>query len=256
MAQLSVDVDWGLIAKLRDHEIEEARVLHRALVPEEPLRAGPLEVASLFRPADCVGGDFLDYFCLSDGRVGLYVGDVVGKGLPAALYAALAVGTLRGIHKTGQRPSAVLALLNSRLRTRALRGRYCAVQYALFDHATRQLCFANAGLPGPLHLSARGCNEPRSGGLPSGLFDGSDYAEHRLELQPGDSVLFFTDGVTDARNTQDEEFGLEGLLEVCSRLRSNSAAALLEEISAAVDEFAGNRAQHDDMAAVMLRLRP
>src|SRR5712692_326209 len=101
MPQASAEVDWSLVAKLREYEMEEARALQLALLPEGPLCADPFEVASRFRPTAWVGGDFLDYFRLSDACVGLYVGDVSGKGLSAAFYAAFAVGTLRGIHKTG-----------------------------------------------------------------------------------------------------------------------------------------------------------
>jgi sigma-B regulation protein RsbU (phosphoserine phosphatase) len=95
-----------------------------------------------------VRGDYLDYFALSDGKIGLYVGDVSGKGLPAALYAALAVGTLRGIHKTGMLPSRLLSLLNQRLLLRGIPGRHSAIQYAVFDPATSTIQIASAGMAG------------------------------------------------------------------------------------------------------------
>lgn len=104
------------------------------------------------RTFDEVGGDFLDYFLLSDGMLGIYVCDVVGKGLPAALYAALAAGTLRSIKKTGEEPSAVLELFNKRLLVRPVPVRYCASQYAVFDPRTLELRLGNAGLPLSLHL--------------------------------------------------------------------------------------------------------
>jgi stage II sporulation SpoE-like protein len=106
------------IGKLREEELEEARSLQSVMLPAESLRAGKVSISHAFQPMAEVGGDFLDYFELTDGCVGLYVGDVSGKGLPAAMYAALAVGTLRGVHKTGQSPGDVLSTLNRRLLIR------------------------------------------------------------------------------------------------------------------------------------------
>src|SRR5271165_7629081 len=97
------------IFKLREQELEEARAIQGVMQPSQPLLAENVMISHEFQPAAEVGGDYLDYFFMSDGTIGLYVGDVSGKGLPAALYAALAIGTLRGIHKTGQRPGRVLS---------------------------------------------------------------------------------------------------------------------------------------------------
>ena len=124
--------------KQRQAELDEARLIQSSMLPEKSLRAGEVTVSHEFHPVDEVGGDFLDYFELSDGTVGLYLGDVSGKGLAAAMYAALAVGTLRGVHKTGQSPSAVLGLLNKRLLLRSLPRRHTAMQYAVFDPRSRR----------------------------------------------------------------------------------------------------------------------
>src|SRR5574337_1114138 len=141
------DVDSTSLEKVREYEIEEARNIQQAMVPAGPLRARGLEFACKFLPVSEVGGDFLDYFWLMDHRLACYLGDVVGKGLPAAMYAALAVGTLRGIHKTGVPTSSVLELFNERLAMRPVPRRFCSVQYAVFDPLTGELLYANAGLP-------------------------------------------------------------------------------------------------------------
>ena len=94
--------DSATVGKLRENELEEARVIQGAMLPSQPLHIGSVMISHEFQPVTEVGGDYLDYFELSDGNIGLYVGDVSGKGLPAALYAALAVGTLRGVHKQGK----------------------------------------------------------------------------------------------------------------------------------------------------------
>jgi serine phosphatase RsbU (regulator of sigma subunit) len=241
------------IEQLRALEIEEARNIQQAMVCVESLRITPTEIASRFRPVKEVGGDFLDYFQLEDQRLGIYLGDVVGKGLAAAMYAALAMGTIRGIHKSGTSPTAVLALLNERLRMRVVPGRYCALQYAVFDPATLELCYANAALPRPILISPQGCREVGDGGLPSGLFAGAEYDQYSLELQPGDAVLFCTDGILEARNEEGEDFGSERVLELCAKNSAASPDTLLDRLFADVDAFTGEGAAHDDMTAIVLK---
>src|SRR5260370_37720552 len=120
----------------------------------ESLRAGAGMISHEFQPIAAVGGDYLDYFELTDGKIGLCLGDVSGKGLPAALYAALAGGTLRGVHKTGTAPHEVLATLNRRLMIRGMPRRHTAVQYAVFDPCSHDLQVASARMPGAFHLGA------------------------------------------------------------------------------------------------------
>ncbi|MBI3663564.1 MAG: PP2C family protein-serine/threonine phosphatase [Acidobacteria bacterium] len=242
------------IEQLRAFEIEEARNIQQAMVCVEPLKLHPVEIVSRFRPVAEVGGDFLDYFRLEDHRMGLYLGDVVGKGLAAAMYAALAMGTLRGIHKRGTAPTAVLELMNERLRMRVVPGRYCAVQYAVYDPATRQLSYANAALPRPILISPQGCREVGEGGLPSGLFADAQYEGYSVQLEPGEAVLFCTDGIPDARNPQGDDFGLERVLAVCESHVRADADALLDRLFAEVDAFTGDDLPHDDMTAIVLKV--
>lgn len=242
------------IEQLRIFEIEEARGIQQAMVCMETLRHDPVEIASRFRPVTEVGGDFLDYFRLQDHRLGLYLGDVVGKGLAAAMYAALAMGTMRGIHKSDTSPTAVLELLNERLRMRVVPGRYCAMQYAVYDPATQHVSYANAALPRPILISPRGCREVGEGGLPSGLFAGAQYDGYSVQLKPGEALLFCTDGVLEARNAQGDDFGSERILEVCEKNASAGAEALLDRLFAEVDTFTGEDPPHDDMTAIVLKL--
>src|SRR5260370_2064383 len=140
------------LEKLREEELEEARAIQSMMLPAESLRADAVMMSHEFQPTAAVGGDYLDYSELTDGKIGLYLGDVSGKGLPAALYAALAVGTLRGVHKTGTAPHEVLATLNRRLMIRGMPRRHTAIQYAVFDPCRHDLQVASAGIPGPFHL--------------------------------------------------------------------------------------------------------
>ncbi len=247
----ALDVD--ALRQLREAELEEARNLQRCLLPNGALRGTSLEFVSRFQPVAEVGGDFLDYFFLSDRRVGIYVGDVVGKGLSAAMYAALTVGTLRGIHKTGAPPTTVLSLLNRRMRTRAVPGRYSAVQYAVYDPTTRELWYANAGLPRPIHISAEKCSQVGEGGLPSGLFDDARYEQWNITLKPGDAVLFATDGLIEAHNAARDEFGAERMIDICRRNLAGPPDLLLDRLFEALIEFTDGKPPQDDMTAALLK---
>jgi len=124
-----------------DDHMREARLIQGSLLPTASLRDRGIEIAFRFTPYFEVGGDFVDFFRLPDGLIGLYIGDVVGKGLPATMYGALVIGILRGIHKSDIDTGMVLSLLNQRLRQRPLPGRSCATLYAVFDPSTRTLAF-------------------------------------------------------------------------------------------------------------------
>jgi phosphoserine phosphatase RsbU/P len=243
-----------VLRQLREYEIDEARSLQLAIVPAEPLRAPPVEIASRVRPVTEVGGDFLDYFLMPDGRVGFYLGDVVGKGLPAALYAALAVGTLRGFNKRKETPSSILSHFNERIRVHNLPGRFCAVQYGVFDPRTFELTFSNAALPLPVHVSRMDSRPLGDGGLPSGLFEDPVYENFSIQLHSGESVVFITDGILEACNPGNEEFGLERILEACASNSKFSAPEQLSRLLDAVDRFVESAHPQDDMTVLVLKV--
>jgi sigma-B regulation protein RsbU (phosphoserine phosphatase) len=191
---------------------------------------------------------------LPDGLIGIYIGDVVGKGLSAAMYAALVMGTLRGINKTGEDTAAVLALLNKRLLVRPVSGRYCATLYALFNPMTRQLTFSNAGLPYPFLVSQGKYTKLGEGGLPSGVFPGSVYDKHVVRLSPGDSVLFATDGLHELRNHRDEDFGWDRMGEIWSGCARKSADESLDYLFDGAKSFSCTPGQQDDITAIALRV--
>lgn len=243
--------DLAAIEKLREQELEEARIIQSAMLPSQPLHQFDIFISHEFQPVTEVGGDYLDYFVLSDGTVGLYLGDVSGKGLPAALYGALAVGTLRGIHKTGKRPGHVLSLLNERLHLRGIPGRHTAIQYAIFYPATGEMIISSAGMPGPFLLRGQDCSILQIAGIPPGLFPGVSYDEFSLQLHPGDSVLFCSDGLTDARNRHDQEFGIEGVQHLCRRHSSDAPLDLLGRAFSSLESFTSECHQWDDMTAAV-----
>ncbi|MGD0793499.1 MAG: PP2C family protein-serine/threonine phosphatase [Terriglobales bacterium] len=236
--------------------VREAKLIQSSLLPTQGLRHGSVEIAFRFIPFSEVGGDFLDFFRLPDGVIGIYLGDVVGKGLSAAMFAALVMGTLRGIHKTGTDTARVLALLNERLLQRPIPGRFCSTLYALFNPATRELIFSNAGMPLPLLVSGAACRQLGEGGLPSGMFAGATYGRHVVQLSPGDCVLFATDGLHELRNGEGVEFCASEMEEVWAQCRRESATESVDFVFDRQLAFSDGRPPHDDITAVVLKVLP
>jgi phosphoserine phosphatase RsbU/P len=232
---------------------DEARLIQDSLLPAGTLRGTGFEVAFRYKPLGEVGGDFADFFQLPDGLVGLYVGDVVGKGVTAALYAALVMGTLRGINKTGEKPDTVLELLNKRLRVRPVPGRYSSALYAMFDPATGWLEFANAGIPLPLLVSGSGCRPLGAGGLPSGMFPDATYDLYKVQLSPGDTVLFATDGLHEMQNEKEEDLSWEKLQEIWKACLCKSADESLDYLLEQSRAFSENGRRHDDVTALVVK---
>lgn len=240
----------------REQELAEARAIQMGMLPHGPLRTADVSVCYEFQPFHEVGGDFLDFFTLTDGTIGIYLGDVTGKGLPAALYAALAVGALRGVHKTGTPPDAVLSTVNRRVILRGVSPRYAAVQYGCFDPRTGILQIASAGMSGPLILSRRGYRELELRGIPPGMFPETSYESETVRLERGDSVIFLSDGFSESQNAEGEFFGMEGVQKVCEPLHENAPAEILEKMKEAAGQFSRGRAQQDDRTAAILRYLP
>jgi len=236
--------------------MREAKLIQSSLLPTQGLRHESVEIAFRFLPFSDVGGDFADIFRLPDGFIGIYLGDVVGKGLPAAMYGALVMGTQRGIHKTGTDPAAVLALLNQRLVQRSIPGRFCSTLYALFNPAMRELSFSNAGMPLPLLASGTVRRQVGEGGLPSRMFSGATYGRHVVQLGPGDRVLFATDGLHDLRNREQVEFCTSEMEQVWALCRCKSATESLDFILGRRLAFSDGNPPHDDITAVVLKVLP
>jgi serine phosphatase RsbU (regulator of sigma subunit) len=244
----------GRICADCDEHIREAKLVQSSLLPTKGLSHESVEIAFRFVPFSDVGGDFVDFFRLPDGLIGIYLGDVVGKGLSAAMYAALVTGTLRGIHKSGTDTASVLARLNERLLQRPISGRFCSTLYGLFNPATRELIFSNAGMPLPLLVSGTACRQLGEGGLPSGMFPGATYGRHVVQLRPGDSVLFATDGLHDLRNGEGVEFctaQMEAAWTQCGHKSATESADFVFDRQAA---FSNCSAPHDDITALVLKV--
>ncbi len=234
----------------------EAQLVQSSLLPSRGLCHEAVEIAFRCWPLSYVGGDFADFFLLPDGSVGLYLGDVVGKGLPAAMYGALVMGTLRGIHKSRADTALVLTLLNERLVQRPMSGRFCSTLYALFDPTTRRLTFSNAGMPLPLLISGAGCRTLGEGGFPSGMFPVATYDQHVVQLGAGDCVLFASDGLHELRNAEGAEFCTHHMEQVWAQCHDKSAAEAVDFIFDSQLAFSDGTAPDDDITAVVLKVLP
>ncbi len=242
--------------RICDDHLREAHLIQSSLIPSRTLCHRSIEIAFRFTPFFHVGGDFVDFFPLPDGLLGLYVGDVVGKGLPATMYGALVMGALRGIHKTGNNTAAVLTILNERLLQRPIPGRFCSTLYAVVDPATGTLQFSNAGLPFPLHASTSTCQPLGQGGFPSGLMPSATYDHNIIQLSQGDVVLFATDGLYESRDPHGVEFSSARMCELWAQCCGKSAEESLAFLFAGLHAFSHGHPSHDDIAAVALKILP
>ena len=236
-------------------ELRIAQDVQRALVPETSPAGSGWEASAHFRPARELGGDLYDFYDMEKGRLGVATGDVSGKGVPAALYAAFASGTVRRRARERKGPADLLERVNGTLRRRGIEGLYCTLAYALFDFAGRSVRVANSGLPYPLHYRAgSGKAEPLTvSGLPLGTFDNVEYDEVTAELAPGDAFLFFSDGITEALRGHDE-YGVKRLRRGLEAHGALPAKALGEALMADLERFVGSPAWTDDATLVVVKV--
>ena len=239
------------------NELDTAREIQRQLLPSGAKEVPGLDLAAAYVPARELGGDFYDFLPYGKGRLAFALGDVSGKGTAAALYASLPIGTVREIvvdHNGA--PAEMLALLNQRLLGARLDSRFIALLFAVYDAPTRRLTLANAGGPYPLLVRDGVVQAIRLEGVPLGLLPGIEYDEITLDLQPGDVVLFASDGILESENAEKEEFGPERLADILTGLSpEDSAGAIGEHILRATDLHSGaGIPPHDDRTLLVLRV--
>ena len=238
-----------------ERDLSLARELQGRLLPQTNPKLAHLDVAAKFVPARAIGGDLYDFIPYSMSRLGIVVGDVSGKGAPAAIYAALVSGIIRSHAPLEPAPSEMLSAVNLSLAERRIEAQFVSIIYALWDDAHRTLTVSNSGLPRPIYVHS-GKNEViEATGLPLGLFDEAEYDELEFRMKPGEMFVFFSDGILDARNRKGELFGRGRVESIVGECADKSAACVVDSLFKAVAEHSAGVETFDDQTVVAIRVR-
>jgi serine phosphatase RsbU (regulator of sigma subunit) len=235
-----------------ENELELARRIQLALLPKELPTLDQWAVAAHYQPARAVGGDFYDFIPFEDGRLGIVIGDVTGKGVPAALVMATTRSIMRAIALQGLSPGEVLRLVNNQLELDIPDLMFVTCLDAILETSTGSLCYANAGHNLPYCRSSQGLEELRALGMPLGLMSNMDYEEKEISLNPGDFLLLYSDGLIEAHNSERKMFGSQRLRSLVNRAVGNEMS-LIHNLLVELAEFTGESwDQEDDITLVML----
>jgi len=238
-----------------ERDLALARELQMRLLPQALPQLQHLELAAKFTPARAIGGDLYDFIPYSLSRLGIVIGDVSGKGAPAAIYAALVSGILRSHAPIEPGPAEMLSAVNLSLAERRIEAQFVSLIYAVWDDEHRTLLVANSGLPRPVLLHDGKNSVIEATGLPLGLFDDANYDEFRFKMKPGDMFVFFSDGILDARNRQGELFGrgrVEKIIEECG---GQSADCVVDSLFKAVAEHSAGVEAFDDQTVLAIKVK-
>src|SRR6187402_2016996 len=242
-----------------EKELRFAQRVQMALLPTElPRPLDDVDVAARIEPARELGGDLYDFLMPDPTVLAVAVGDVSGKGAPAALYGGFVAELVRSRTMRRRfspelfRVSGVLQAMNTILHERQLEEYYCTLCYAFFDFTRRIVTLANSGLPYPILCSGDSCSQIELPGVPLGSFAGVTYDEIELEMRPNDVLVFCTDGIFESSDERGSEFGARRACEVVARHRDDSARVIVDAMFDAVMEFRGGAAQTDDMTVVVV----
>jgi phosphoserine phosphatase RsbU/P len=238
-----------------ERDLAMARELQFRLLPQSLPRLANLEVAARFSPARAIGGDLYDFLAYSGPRTAMVIGDVSGKGAPAAIYAALVSGILRSHAPMEPTPAEMLAAVNYSLAERQIDGQFVSLIYLLWNDESRTLEVANSGLPRPLYCHQGKTRRIEATGLPLGLFEDAEYEAFNFRAAPDDVFVFFSDGILDATNRAGELFGRTRLEKVVARAAGGSAQSIVDAIFEAAAEHASGMAPFDDQTVVAIKAR-
>jgi len=238
-----------------ERDLALARELQVRLLPQTRPKLTNLEVAARFVPARAIGGDLYDFVDYSLSRLGIIIGDVSGKGAPAAIYAALVSGILRSHAPIEPAPAEMLSAVNNSLGERRIDAQFVSIIYAVWDDAMRTLQVANSGLPRPIYSHDGKIEIIEATGLPLGLFDDAEYDEFTFRAKPGDMFVFFSDGILDARNTDGELFGRQRVEQITAESADKSADYVVDSLFEAVEKHAAGVDPFDDQTVVAIKVK-
>ena len=228
-------------------------MLPRAFPSAEERRG--VDIFATMKPAKEVGGDLYDFFAVGEHRIGFVIGDVSGKGVPAALLMGISRTLMRGAGRQGLAAHDCVTAVNRVISEEILPSMFVTVFYGIFDARTGELEYCSGGHNPPYLVRENGAVEALSeaGGVPVGVVSDFKYSSARVQLRANDTVVVYTDGVTEATDVNEEEFGEKRLEDLLARLKTRPAQAIVEETVAAVNDFAKGVPQRDDITCLALR---
>ena len=238
-----------------EKDITMAREVQLRLLPTEAPSHPHADMAVRFLPARTIGGDLYDFLDYGPNRTAIVLGDVSGKAAPAALFAALVSGIMRAAAAQAPEPAAMLGLLNDALQERKLDSQYVTMLFALWNDENQTLQVANSGAVQPVFCRAGQPLSVKAEGFPLGMFPDVTYDELSVSAQPGDAIVFVSDGILDAENEKEEMYGEERLAELLCASREMPASEIAEAILADVTRFQGTKDRFDDETIIVLRVR-
>ncbi|MFZ0773556.1 MAG: PP2C family protein-serine/threonine phosphatase [Candidatus Sulfotelmatobacter sp.] len=241
------------VARLEVHEqeLQRAREIQQSLLPKEIPQLPGIAVATAWRPARAVGGDYFDVLRLDANRLAVCIADVSGKGVSAALLMANVQASLRASVRDLDSPARVCGIVNGMLRESIAANKFVTFFCGVLDAHTRTFRYCNAGHPYPILVSAGVAHTLDDGGAVLGVFPSWNYQDSTVNLKSGDRLLLFTDGISEAEDAQGEEFGVERVAAFGKAHAASSAAELNQQLLAQVSDFCGAQFQ-DDATLVVL----
>lgn len=260
LAKLHTEIGQGRARRLAEaaeqREVTEALRIQQRLLPHDIPELEGWKLAVSWKPASGVGGDCFDTIRFGQSRLALSIADVVGKGIPAALLMSNLQAAVRAFATETTEPGPLCQQVNRILCGNIAEGRFISFCYCLFDAASGSLAYSNAGHFLPIVVRRDGSVERLGlGGPVLGVIPDARYEQSVVALAPGDRLILFTDGLTEARNDEDEEFGEERLIDAAVQHRLCDAHDLRARLAAAVDQFTGGRL-HDDATLMVLASEP
>jgi sigma-B regulation protein RsbU (phosphoserine phosphatase) len=238
-----------------ERDLAMARELQFRLLPQVRPKLDNLEIAAKFSPARAIGGDLYDFLSYSNSRTAIAIGDISGKGAPAAIYAALVSGILRSHAPMEPAPAEMLAAVNYSLAERRIEGQFVSLIYAVWDDVNSTLQVSNSGLPRPVYCHKGKTQLIEATGLPLGLFDDAEYDEFTFQAEPEDVFVFFSDGILDATNKAGDLFGRTRLEKVIAECSGNSAESMVKSIFKAAADHASGVETFDDETVVAIKVK-
>jgi sigma-B regulation protein RsbU (phosphoserine phosphatase) len=240
------------------NELRIAREIQLGILPLEvssSTRGTGLDIHAVMEPALEVGGDLYEVLRVGDDRVVVVVGDVSGKGIPAALFMAVTTTLIRVVGDGLERPEQILSRVNDYLASQNPQNLFVTIACAVFHLREKKVTYASAGHQSPVLLrSGAAPSLPfEATGIPAAIMSGAEITSKSLDLRSGDALVFYTDGVTEAFNAKEEQFGERGLVEQLGRMSGRSASELVNGTLAAIRTHAGGHPQSDDITIVAVR---